>query len=237
MKESDTHILILGHPRGGTSLLYNMVCAAWPEFGHAQGEAAATAELALPGDRISKRPVDTTRRGQIVTSAQANGKRLLVVQIIRDPRDTIVSKHLGGGYAATPESYRDRSGREQPALGYLPIFYGLREWSYTHTPLVVVRYENLVQSPLAVQSAIGRMVGREITGLAFPDFHFATHPPMREGERAQPLNGAHIGRWRNPEHADHLRRCFHRNTEMLSAVIDFGYEKDGSWLGSVLEAA
>lgn len=223
------HLLVIGHPRGGTSILFNMLCAAWPEFGHAEGEAPATAELALPGSRISKRPADAHRRNSIVSAAQAHRKRLVAVQIIRDPRDVMVSRFLRGGYAVYPEYYRDRLDRKQPKLGYLPLYYALREWRYTHEPLVVVRYEELVREPLFQQRRIEQALGREATGLQFEFFHQMPNLPMRAGERNEALTHGFVGRWRNPEHRAKLRESFVGNAEMLAAVRELGYERDDAW--------
>ncbi len=49
--EAYTHILVIGHPRGGTSILFNMLCAAWPQFDHQAAETrAAVRELGYEPD-------------------------------------------------------------------------------------------------------------------------------------------------------------------------------------------
>lgn len=231
--EPYTHILVLGHPRGGTSILFNMLCAAWPQFDHAQGETRAAVDMAPPGNRISKAPVDALARREIVDAAKLHGKRLVALMIVRDPRDVMTSRWFRDGYACWPEYYRNRDGEHIPRMGYLPLYYGLAEWRHTHEPLLVLRYEDLVADPLKQQRCVERLLGREVTGLQFEFFHEARHVPLRAGHRAEHLTKAFVGRWRAPEHAQRIREIFGGSVEMRAAVRELRYEPDDGWLGEV----
>ncbi len=231
--EAYTHILVIGHPRGGTSILFNMLAAAWPQFDHQAAETRAAVDMARPGNRISKAPVDALARSEIVDAAKLHGKRLVVLQIIRDPRDVMTSRWFRDGYACYPEYYRNRDGEHIPRMGYLPLYYGLAEWRNTHEPILVLRYEDLVADPLKQQKRVERLLGREATGLQFEFFHQARHVPLKAGECANEITKAFVGRWRATEHAERIREVFAKSVEMRAAVRELGYEPDDGWIEEI----
>ena len=231
--EAYTHVLVIGHPRGGTSILFNMLTAGWPEFDHAKGETRAEADLSLPGNRISKAPLDSLNRLAITEAAQRHGKRLAVVQIVRDPRDVMTSRWFRDGYAVEPHHYRNSEGCKVREMGYLPVYYGLAEWRHTHDPILVLRYEDLVTDTLGQQRRVEALLGRSVSGLQFEFFHLARNVFLKAGDRANELTRAFVGRWRSPEHAERIREVFGSSSEMRAAVRELRYEKDDNWLTEV----
>ena len=57
-------IVVCGFPRGGTSLLYNMLSSSLDGFGFAEFEVAAWKVIARWGDFASKKPLDVLDFGQ-----------------------------------------------------------------------------------------------------------------------------------------------------------------------------
>ena len=230
---NDKHILIIGHPRGGTSLLFNMMCAAYPRMQHADDEVRATDELDLRGDRISKAPIDSVHHTEIVSIARALGKDLFVISITRDPRDVIVAQHVGGGYACWPDAYRVKDGRALKHLGYLELYNGQGDWARwsretAHRTLTYERYEDLVQYTVLVQTRISAFLNKSVEGFPFDRFYECKDLPMKAGQRNQPVHTNEVGRWKKPKHRDHLVKCF-ESDEMRQTVIELGYENNDWW--------
>jgi hypothetical protein len=225
--KDDLHVLIVGQPRGGTSLLYNMMCAAYPEFGHAPGEAAAVQELKLPGPRVSKRPLDSARQDETVHAAAKHKRDLRVIAVIRDPRDVLTSVHLKGGYAGDGVRYKDRAGNVGEALGFRTIHYGLMGW----LDALVVRYEHLVLLPEVEQKRVATHIGVEPTGIPYQDFHKAGAAlPMKAGHRNRPLTAEFLERWKKPQHREQVLKVFGGSKQLRAAVMELGYEADDTWL-------
>lgn len=245
-------IVICGFPRSGTSLLYNMLAAALPDFARDAFEASALASIWRFEDRLSKLPLDVLRMEELAR-CNVHAKTLHVIAPLRDPRDLVTSVHpnvpndyfigweasyrVGLGEAGAPQPVMPGIGRIESALQALardPRF-----------DLVRVRYEDLVRNPDAVERRLA-----EHLGLAFQvhlaDFH-------REGERLPyrydashlrsgadptlareeaPLDVSRIGRWREPAHRERIRDQFGEHPELLTLVRAWGYEEDDVWFAA-----
>lgn len=229
--DKKTHILILGTPRGGTSLLFNMIVAGYPQLRHADGEAPATEDMKADVPRVSKRPADSSRFHEIMEAARAMGKTLKPIVVIRDPRDVVVSQNVDSTrYDIHPDGYFDKRGSWQPILGYWPLYLGMQEWMGAEGIRVLsVHYEDLVQDTETVQAFIEDFIGFQ-SDILFRNFHEVPHAPMTAGHRAKPLLSRWIGRWREPRHRERIVEVFGGCPGILQAVTDLGYEKDDDWL-------
>ncbi|MGH7505241.1 MAG: sulfotransferase domain-containing protein, partial [Longimicrobiales bacterium] len=85
-------IIICGPPRSGTSLLYNMMATALPEFGRSPFETSAHEHIMKTQHYVSKRPLDILEL-HALPRRNVFAKELHVVVVVRDPRDVVTSIH------------------------------------------------------------------------------------------------------------------------------------------------
>ena len=229
------HVLVVGQPRGGTSLMLNMLVAAYPQFGHAEDEVMCLGELKLDGPRVSKSPRDSALQDEILAMAHSEGRILRTIAVIRDPRDVLTSMFHGGGYAADAEWYRTKNGKQRPVLGFRVLQQGITNWiSHPEQPALAVRYEDMVTDPDGVQARVAAHIGLEPDGVPFAEFYTASaRLPMKAGHRNQPLTTEFIGRWQKPEHRQRLVEVFGASKLLRSFVVELGYADDDAWFDAL----
>ncbi|MEO1959767.1 MAG: hypothetical protein ABGW82_02115, partial [Paracoccus sp. (in: a-proteobacteria)] len=54
----DRHIVIAGYPRSGTTMFYNMMRHSLPGFKYPPREVPAAGYVSVPGNYVTKRPLD-----------------------------------------------------------------------------------------------------------------------------------------------------------------------------------
>ena len=219
-----THILICGYGRSGTTLLLMMMEYALPKarwFGREKAAwRAATFEWRNHAVVISKVPTDVCRLHRIRNFYKNRKAKLKTIIMIRDPRDVLSSKH--------------------PDTGDLKYFQETDQWKQIHTAVMryrndpevfLLRYEELVTDPDAVQARIDAFTG-EKSERRYADAHKVERPdfdaPPLMGVR--PVEKSGIGRWSKPEHRQRIEEILKLVPELPQILIDLGYEPDTSWL-------
>jgi hypothetical protein len=242
-------LVVCGFPRSGTSLLYNMLAVALPQFAHDAFEASALRSLWRFEDHLSKLPLDVLRLDAICRR-NLHGKRLQVLVPIRDPRDLVTSIHPnvpGDYFIGWESSYRVGLGdaaEPRPDLpGIREIEAALRAHSGRRDlELVRVRFEELVRTPDRVQEQLAARLGLEFRA-RFSGFHRdAERIPYRyDAAHLRPGSDASLvrehaapdpsraGKWRDPVHRARIREQFGAHPELLALVRAWGYEEDDSW--------
>ncbi len=240
-----TQITICGYPRSGTSLLYNMLATCLPSFHHDDFEHSCLEYVGQWRDVLSKRPLDIFKIERLAHKNKL-GKRLLVIVLIRDPRDIVTSRH-----PRVPDDYFigwEHCYRVDGPKGPEPVHPGIREIAaeiervdaLAQVDLVRVRYEDLVADPEGVQAKLAAATGLVFEG-AFSDFHTAEQLAYRyEGEQAardpalvredQPVDASRAGKWRAPEHRTRVREEFAAHRGLLALVHEYAYETNDTWL-------
>lgn len=219
----DTHLVVCGFPRAGTTLVDLVVrhCVAdvwgWPE--EVPGLLAAVDANRDHRFMCTKDPRDVHRLDALRGHYASNPGRLHAVVVVRDPRDVLTSTHDGyppsRGYYCEPDRWR-------------------RVWRAVRgveddADVTLVRYEDLVRRPEVVQEALTATLGWDLRR-PFARYHEgvveeATHlDAMTRGALGglRPLDDSSIGRWRDPLHAARLRRCRAILPELGEAVARFG---------------
>lgn len=87
-------ILVLGHPKTGTTSLFHRILASWPRPGAAVFEPRTIEELRAqcrPGEPVLAKVLLPTSPAYLATLEQEFDRRILLV---RDPRDSLVSAML-----------------------------------------------------------------------------------------------------------------------------------------------
>jgi len=178
-------------------------------------------QLSHEGVRCTKHP-----REVLYAKGALNANRnLFLIYIVRDPRDVIVSRHA-----------------KNPARYFTSLSFYVRADRYAravidHPRFLVVRYEDLVTRPDAVQDELMRRCPFLEKRHPFSEFHL--HARVSE-ESSQALNGVRppdarsVGRWRND--LARVAAQFRKFPKAADILIRHGYERDASWM-AVLPAA
>ena len=240
-------IIICGYPRGGTSLLYNMMSSNLPGFVCDTFEVPALKSLWRYQNHLSKNPMDILQLEEI-SARNVRNKRIFVIIVIRDPRDVLTSRHPNG-----PDRYFiDYDGRWSPRGVYpYDIVYTDMGVKRVHRAIlgstqirginaVQVRYEDLVMNPDEVQGRIGEFIEVSFCGL-FSEFHKKRkkHAYKYEGDTRpkdsslvrenQAVDTSRLGKWRMSEHAPRIAEQFTAHKELFDIVRAYGYEADDLW--------
>jgi len=231
-RERPLHVLVTGPPRSGTSLLYNMLCYAYPSFGHAQGERTALSDLKLEGDRISKHPFDLLALNDIKETAKIVGKDLKVICILRDFRD-VVTSFTRDRYIMGFDAYTNKANRPLP--GIFELLRGLESAMCDDDIFcTTIQYELLVKNTIAVQNFIAALLGEE-SPFSFKNFLEDKNPGMHSsGEmHTKPLTESLIGRWQEPKHKARIIEQF-ESQEARDLLRMYGYTRTDEWYGQLV---
>jgi hypothetical protein len=146
-------------------------------------------------------------------------RRLHVIVMVRDPRDIVVSRHR-----ARPDRYWAGLRYWKDYLPYVRKLQG-------HRRVSVVRYEDLVRDPDRVQDRLREELPFLTYCAAFSEFHRVSRASVASREALgglRPVSRASIGNWR--KHKPRLAGQLKIHGPITEQLIEFGYEKDSSWL-------
>lgn len=240
-------LVVCGYPRGGTSLLYNMLSASLEGFRFEDFEIPAEYRLHRLGNIASKFPLDILNADRW-PSLNVHHKRILVIGVVRDPRDVMTSRHpvvpdryfIGHDHSWWPQN-EDFSEWKFDAPGIIPVHRALQQMEQEEAlSFLRVRYEDLVTDPEATQNLLAERFGLEFDH-SFRDFHerrdrlayryqgrTAARDPslVRENKAPDPTRA---GKWRAPEHRARIIEQFTACPELFSVLRNDGYEPDDSW--------
>ena len=243
-------VVICGFPRGGTSLLYNMVSSTLPNFKYTNFEKYFIFNLHKIGNIASKAPLDIMHLDYI-DSFNINQKKLIILIVVRDIRDVITSRH-----PIYPDNY---------FIGYdhswWPQNESLTEWNYdapgvldVHNSIVkfidrpdtmLIKYEDLVCKSDVIQNNIESMFNLKFTSL-FSEFHMRSekHAYNYSGRYApkyselvfenKKVSSERVNRWMNDKQSiERIKGQFIACPELFSVLEYYGYEKSRRWFESL----
>jgi hypothetical protein len=245
-------IVICGFPRSGTSLLYNMLAVALPDFSHDAFEESALRSLWRYEDHLSKLPLDVMRLAELARH-NVHRKQIYVLVPVRDPRDLVTSIHPNvpdDYFIGWEASYRvglgDAGGPTLSMPGIRDILAALdavvADRGFTRIHL---RYEDLVRDPDGVERLLASQLGVSFRA-RLADFHqHAERLPYRYdaahtrpatdlslAREAAPIDASRAGKWREPAHRARIASEFGRYPELLELVRNWGYERDDAWFAA-----
>jgi hypothetical protein len=211
------HVVGAG-PRTGTTLLAECRVSCFAIDAFEPHEASLCRHKKNVGVYLTKNPVDL----HIVSPRLLIDRHLHVIAMLRDPRDVIVSRH-----------------RNDPKRYWAPLRFWKRHARVIrrlrhHRRFILLRYEDLVRSPDAVQDALTARMPFLKQRARFSDFHKLARPSAKSVAAmgsVRPIDSASIGNWRN-----HLARVAGQiaiHGPISEELIAFGYEPDESWLAAL----
>ncbi|MCW8091279.1 sulfotransferase domain-containing protein [Alteromonas sp. ASW11-130] len=245
---NQSQLIVCGYPRGGTSLLYNMLSTTLSEhFTFTSFEKYYIYLIHKLGNIASKAPLDINHLGP-VDKLNVNNKSLVIIVVIRDIRDIITSRH---------PIYNDEYfiGYDN---SYWPTNKELTKWAYVGSGVIeitnnifkvrnrkdvtIIRYEDLVSDPDSIQSELKERYELPFEGV-FSKYHEMQHKlaykyegKYQASDTSLVLEGSQVvnkqARWRASKFDKRIYEQFTQCPELFDILIEFGYEKDRSWFES-----
>lgn len=206
-------------PRTGTTLLAEaMNCCFDIDYCTDHEDELLTRAPGQPDVFLSKCPRDI----MMVGPSLRVDPHLFVLCMIRDPRDIIVSKHKKDPdrYWAGLKFWKLYT-KELKSLVGLPHF-------------TLIRYENLVTNPDAVQDRISEEVPFLEKKLPFSRYHEVAEvsAPSQEAMRSvRPIRPTSIGKWE--KHKPRIAGQIELHRSLIDDVKTYGYEKNNSWISEL----
>jgi len=243
------HLAVCGYPRSGTSLLYNMLSSTVAgSMKFTSFENYFIHSLHKLGDIATKAPLDVLHV-EYLDQLNIHNKKIVLLVVIRDIREIITSRHpiypdeyfIGYDHSYWPQN-KDFTEWSYDAPGVIEISRHIRT-AINRPDAFLVRYEDLVDSPDDLQKSIQHKFDIHFVR-KFSDYHLSRekHAYKYEG-RYKPkdetlvMEGSRVKnkgtRWDKPEHIDRINDQFERCPELFDLLIEYGYEKDSSWIDAI----
>ena len=239
-------LVVCGFPRSGTSLLYNMLSSSLPGYRFEPFEQYFMYRIHRLGNYATKAPLDVFHVPWI-DGLNINQKRLVVLVLLRDIRDVLTSRHpllpdqyfIGHDHSWWPQGKGLRDWRFD-APGALAIYEAIQ--SIRGRPdTTLIRYEDLVKDPDAVQASITAKYGL-LFDSPFSEYHQRPekHAYKYEG-RYTPVDpelvkeglkssSDRVARWRKrPADVQRILDQFSECDLLFAVLEDSGYETSREW--------
>lgn len=208
-------IHIVGCHRSGTTLMFEMMVACFEHAGRCQHEKTIFNPIEpVAGLYIGKKPSDITHMKHLFECDE----RLAVIYMRRDPRSVVTSVHASK--ADVYFSSFERWSRYEAAAQAL----------INHPRFLVIRYEDLVANPDAVQTSIQTRLPFLTRRHPFSTYeHVAQTSTVAEVSLGgvRPVDVDRIHAWK--EHLPRIAFQMQKYPQMASRLISAGYEADNRW--------
>jgi hypothetical protein len=149
--------------------------------------------------------------------------RFYAICMMRDPRDTVVSKH-----GSRPDEYWSLTSLSRFKEGWQII-----QRYADHPRFMWVKYEDLIAHPDEVQDRIARRLPFLRRTGRFSDFHkhaTISAASSRALNGVRPIDGENRGKWLN--HIDRLKQKLDEDGPIDDELIALGYETDRNWMAA-----
>jgi len=202
-------------PRTGTTLLAECMRTSFHIDSYGEHEVRLTKARWRPGIYLTKRPSDILN----VSPRLKVDPRLIVVCMMRDPRDVIVSKHrkFPDQYYVSLDVWKER--------------YQFVKRLQNHPRFIVVKYEDMVCDPDACQNRIIEQITYLKKTADFSSFggrsNVSKASNLALGE-VRPIGADRIGNWK--QHLPRIAGQLDLFGDISGDLIDLGYEEDNRWL-------
>lgn len=218
----ETHVVICGFPRSGTTLLQVMLetsAAGAKSFGK-ERSAMSVARYTWPGQHpflISKKPDDVFRVDEIRAYYRDRRTNVRFVLSVRDPRAVLTSIFV------------DKPGYCVPSTKWRAVYEHIR-YQRQFSDVLLTEYRDLVEQPGGVQQRLAEFTGCPIRR-RFEEFHDSVpgHFDTRALNGVRPLDRRSLNKWRSPEHRARIQQILDEIPELPERLIELGYESDSTW--------
>jgi hypothetical protein len=220
----ETHIVICGYPRAGTTLLLAMMEHALPGARRFRGEVsawrAATYVWRNHAVMVSKKPDDVFQIHRLRNFYAGRRARLRVILMVRDPRDVLTSRHATTG----PEAYFEDIAAWRRCHEFVR--------AYRNDPdVLLVYYRELVTDTPAVKARIEAFTG-VVSERPYMDFYTSEFGDFdtRPLNGVRPVDASRMGRWASEEHRGRIEQVLREVPDFPEILVEMGWEADDSWI-------
>ena len=211
---------IVGCYRSGTTLLMELMWRSFSFSGRAEHEASLFDPI--PEGQtlyLTKKPPDTPH----IERAFRSNRELFLIAMLRDPRAVVASQH-----------------DSRPGL----YFRGFRHWRECartirrlaeHPRFLLVRFEDLLTDPDAVQRRIAQRFGFLERRALFSDYPAGVETgdaARRSLKGVRAFDAARIEGWRN--HLPRVKAQLIEHPDLGASLVEFGFETNDDW-ASILD--
>lgn len=225
-----THLVICGCSRSGTTLLYNMVRASASETIHLppmEQSGLKTRGVTAPGI-ITKRPLDIFHVDEI--SAEFSGIRdMLYLVSLRDPRDLVSSRHSSvkeqSFQGADYQFFIAPPVKSFTNPGIAHVAEAVNQAKKAGHRTATSRYEDLTANPDATKEMIEFSTGFEMNE-SFTRFHEKDVPSQlsRALNGVRPVQFNQRPAWTNPDRLERALRQIRLFPQLEEVAAAWGYE-------------
>ncbi|XPS89134.1 uncharacterized protein Dvar_71530 [Desulfosarcina variabilis str. Montpellier] len=222
LKPLETHVVICGFPRGGTTLLQAILETNLPgalSFGK-ELNALDVANFKLRNHPIlvTKRPNDIFLIDEIQKYYKDKITSPKFIILVRDPRSILTSfHHSSSNYYVSVDRWRS-------------IYSALVSLKNTKD-LFILRFEDLVKETDKIQRELMGFIGCNFIN-SFRNFYKIIPDKFRTDalNSIRPIDLSTIQKWKNPKHHKKIKSLIEKEMpELCQVLIDLNYEPDNSW--------
>lgn len=241
------HIVICGYPRGGTSLLYNMLSVSLDGFSFDEFETRVLERLHRYGNYATKMPMDVFDLGK-VDRLNKFGKDICAIVVMRDVRDVLTSRHpnvpdeyfIGYDHSWWPKN-KDFTEWEYTAPGIGALHDAMEvSGSIQGIRLFKIKYEDLVADVDGAQKRLEAFLGVKFSRQIKDFYKDSSRMAYRyEGKykakdeslvmEDKSLVTSRAGKWRSEQYRERIFEQFTKHPALFDVLIKDGYEKDNLW--------
>jgi len=210
------HIHIVAcSPRSGTTLLHEVMVTCFKVDKHYDHEIRFHLVDAEDGQTlITKRPKDTMYMPNLIN----DDPELYVIYVMRDPRDTICSRHGKDKsiYYSNIRLWRQMHGYARKMAG--------------HERFLEIRYEDFVRDPDAVQQVIARKFPWLKKTHNFSEYHEyakVSEKSITAMHSVRPIAPTSVGVWTQNPGRIKAQQMLHGS--LTPELIECGYESSEDW--------
>lgn len=202
-------------PRTGTTLLHEVMVTCFKVDKHYDHEIRFNLVTGEDGQIvITKRPKDTMYMPAVLD----DDPELFVIYLLRDPRDTICSRH-----GKDKSIYYTNIRLWRQMHGYAREMQG-------HERFLEVRYEDFVSQPDAIQQKIMKKFPWLESTHKFSDYH--EHAQVSEKSKTamhsvRPIAPTSVGRWKENLGRVKAQQMIHGS--LTPELVECGYETSDAW--------
>lgn len=243
-----TQLIVCGYPRGGTSLLYNMLSATLQKsIKFTSFEKYYIHHIHKLGNIASKAPLDINHLEHI-QQLNIHNKKIAVIIVIRDIRDVVTSKHpiqndeyfIGYDFSYWPQG-NELKDWKYDAPGVIAITEKIRALK-GNPDFYILKYEDLVRQPDSIQKELKERFSLPFEGL-FSKYHefkgdlaYKYEGKYKANDESLVMEGKAVTnrakRWQQDKFRERLISQFEACPELFDILIEFGYEEDRTWFES-----
>ncbi len=237
LRPLDTHIVVCGFPRSGSTLLQLIagLCVEDVMTFDEEVDALWAARWANRRHRfmLTKMPGDIAHVEAVRTYYRTHLGRAHFALTVRDPRDVLTSTH---------DAYPAARGYYVSAKRWQAVYDRMQRLR-DDPDVTVVRYEDLTTCPDRVQQDLTDAVGWTVRHPFDRYYEVAQAGGLRRDSMTEgalggfrPLDASGLARWRKPEHRERIGEVLAALPGLPDALVALGYEDDHAWLEEI-EAA